>query len=238
MTDLNREIAHSKKNYPKGVEKYLKTCHEGNLYIMSEYHEDMVNLIEYFKISPRDKLSTDSKIEQIQEIVEILIELKENLKIHHGHLTPHNILISKDSKKLQICDIGLTALKKYSACLFNYMNKSQFSCPQTLEEKGNVALQATEKSDVYSLGMIMWFMFREQIPFHNLSSSAVKTYILDDRARPKIPENLDESLCQLVRVCWQQNPENRPTLNEISEFLKTYTQKMTAKNNEKKISFY
>ena len=63
MTDLNREIAYSKKTYPNGVEKYLKTCHEGNLYILSEYHEDMVNLIEYFKISPRDKLSQDSKIE-------------------------------------------------------------------------------------------------------------------------------------------------------------------------------
>ena len=234
MTDLNKEIAYSKKTYPAGVEKYLKTCHEGSLYILSEFNENMLNLIDYIKISPRDRLSQEIKIDLILKIVETLIDLKENLQIHHGHLKPHNILISKDGKKIKICDVGLVSLKKYSAFLFSYMNKSQFSCPQVLEEKGNVVLQPNEMSDVYSLGMIIWFLFREQIPFHNLSINVINKYVIDDRARPKIPEHLDESLSQLMRVCWQQNPENRPSLVQIKEFLIKYNEKDIVTSTEKK----
>jgi len=60
-----------------------------------------------------------------------------------------------------ICDFGLNFFKKYTAIstadsMDKYINKSQYTAPEILEEKGTAADKISEEADVYSFGMIMW----------------------------------------------------------------------------------
>ena len=55
-------------------------------------------------------------------------------------------------------------------------------------------LHPTEKSDVYSLAFIMWYIMQEQMPFDGLDLNCVKKYIIEDKSRPKIGEDVDPSI--------------------------------------------
>ena len=56
--------------------------------------------------------------------------------------------------QVKICDLGLIQLKKLMMHKNNYTNKSQYTSPEHLEEKGNIVVNAVGSSDVYSFGMI------------------------------------------------------------------------------------
>lgn len=68
---------------------------------------------------------------------------------------------------IKIVDYGLRAIKKYSGLVNGYCNKSGFTAPECLIEKGNVVSHsATRESDIYSYGMILYNLFAETIPFY------------------------------------------------------------------------
>lgn len=62
-------------------------------------------------------------------------------------------------------DYGLRALKKYCGLVSGYSNKSGFTAPECLEERGNVVSARNKASDIYSLGMVIYELFNEKVPF-------------------------------------------------------------------------
>ena len=74
--------------------------------------------------------------------------------------------------------------------------------------------------DIYSFGMILWELENEQRPFDNERSNDVYNLLIRDKLRPKISENTDKSLALLIRRCWQDTAEKRPTLLKILDNLK------------------
>ena len=42
-----------------------------------------------------------------------------------------------------------------------------------------------------------------------------KQLVVDKRQRPLIPATLQPELATLIRACWQHQPEQRPTANQI-----------------------
>lgn len=67
--------------------------------------------------------------------------------------------------------------------------------------------------------MIMWFMFFEQIPFENIPLQHIIKYIVNDKSRPKIQEDYNILISQLIRACWQNCAEKRPDLLDVLEFI-------------------
>ena len=74
--------------------------------------------------------------------------------------------------------------------------------------------------DIYSLGMILWEMETGHIPFESESPSQVFSLLATDKMRPRIPAETNKSLALLIRRCWQDNSEKRPSLPKILESLK------------------
>jgi serine/threonine protein kinase len=49
--------------------------------------------------------------------------------------------------------------------MIGYTNKSYYTAPELLSERGNIVSNPTTEGDVYSLGMVLYEMFNEKIPF-------------------------------------------------------------------------
>ena len=71
--------------------------------------------------------------------------------------------------------------------------------------------------DTYSLGMILWELDTGEKPFKNEKASSVFHLLMNEKLRPKIPESTNKNLALLIRRCWQDCAEKRPSYNKIIE---------------------
>jgi serine/threonine-protein kinase TNNI3K len=170
----------------------------GSLY--SALHEKKINF------------SLQKKVELAREIAFSMKLLHDQGRIH-GHLTPHNILL--DSRNILVSDLGMVHLKKYVGLLGNYSNKSAWSSPEVLKEGGNVVIKATTHDDVYSFGMILWEIMMEQEPFPDYSLKKLKEMVGEQGYRPALEEFEVPGVQELIKSCWNINPQSRPTFHLV-----------------------
>ena len=141
--------------------------------------------------------------------------------IVHGHLNSNNILLDKDFFP-KIADFFFHDLKKFLALSKGYTNKTAFTAPEYLKENSAIVSNPKKEGDVYSFGMILWELFVEKEPFQGIKLKELKKIVIDENSRPKIPEMMPFYIANLIRCCWQQEPEKRPNFTEISECLESH----------------
>eukprot|EP01130_Rhizamoeba_saxonica_P011882 TRINITY_DN4950_c0_g1_i1.p1 TRINITY_DN4950_c0_g1~~TRINITY_DN4950_c0_g1_i1.p1 ORF type:complete len:340 (+),score=76.04 TRINITY_DN4950_c0_g1_i1:951-1970(+) len=74
---------------------------------------------------------------------------------------------------------------------------------------------ATEYADVYSYGIVTYEILAEEEPFARGISQIECCRIARSENRPEIPEYIPVSMAQLIRSCWKQKKEDRPSLTDV-----------------------
>ena len=81
----------------------------------------------------------------------------------------------------------------------------------------------SKKSDVYCMGMIMWELTTGCKPFANVEHDINLIFKILDGERPEITEDTPECYANLMKSCWNSDPEERPSMIEIRKtFSKWY----------------
>src|SRR5947208_16422300 len=92
-----------------------------------------------------------------------------------------------------------------------------YLAPEVLSKK-----PYTKESDIYSFGMIMWESTTGKKPFHDRPHNHLLISDILKGERPQITDDTPEFYAELMKKCWNNNPENRPTAEEICECLEEY----------------
>ena len=80
----------------------------------------------------------------------------------------------------------------------------------------------TKESDIYSFGMIMWEHTTGKKPFHDREHNHLLISDILNGERPQITDDTPKFYSDLMKRCWDYNPENRPTAKEIRKCLWEY----------------
>ena len=80
----------------------------------------------------------------------------------------------------------------------------------------------TKKSEIYSFGMIMWEYTTGKKPFHDRPHNHILILDILKGERPQITDDTPKFYAELMKRCWDHNPENRPTAEEIHDCFKGY----------------
>lgn len=125
----------------------------------------------------------------------------------HRDLKSPNLLVDR-SWNIKIADFGLSALKTDAS------SDSQVSLLWTAPE---ILLKLprcySEKSDIYSFGMVLWELMSRQTPFESLAAAAVSPAVVNGE-RPVIESTWDEHMSHLIAACWGHASIARPTVKE------------------------
>jgi len=76
----------------------------------------------------------------------------------------------------------------------------------------------TEKTDIYSLGLVFWTLLARQKPFPETAADNVRQRVLDGD-RPKIEAKWPSGFASLMQRCWEADPSKRPSAKEVSDVL-------------------
>lgn len=118
----------------------------------------------------------------------------------NGKITDFGLAKVKDETTKTLTTSGITLVQTL-----------QWISPEVLD--GN---SATEKSDIYSFGMILYETATNIIPFQNLK---MKDILDSKKSNITIPDYVHPKLKEIIQGCWSQTPAARPTLNSILNIL-------------------
>lgn len=151
--------------------------------------------------------------------------------IIHRDLKPSNIFVveTKIGKQLiKILDFGVAKiLKEGNEKQTEFMGTPRYSSPEQLEGK-----KLDNRSDIYSLGMIMYRLLTKKYPWDLEVDSPAEWYKAHTTRKPNpFPPhlNIPIELERLVLKCLEKAPENRPqNVGEIIQKLESIGRKLQA----------
>lgn len=170
-------------------------------------------ITELLKCSLYDKLTvlTPTKRSVIALRVSQAMEQLHSARIIHRDLKSANILLDDDDMP-RVCDFGLVGFKKRGTKT-GYVGTAQWMAPEILRSSPFY----DEKVDVYSFAVMLWEMLAQKQPYGNMTQDQMVMAILEKGLRPEIlPEYGPPGLIDLIKVCWNEKPSERPSFSQIS----------------------
>jgi len=74
----------------------------------------------------------------------------------------------------------------------------------------------TEKADVFSFGVICWELATRKPPYYGIDGQVVSQKVVREGLRPKITDReAPGAFLDLMRRCWDDNPDKRPNFGSI-----------------------
>lgn len=197
------------------------------VYFVFEYMENG-NLLEYIK---GRCLSTQERVHIIYRIAVGMHYLfsRKPVSIIHRDFKPENILVNRYGE-VKIADFGISK---------QMLNQEQEPPswgiePLTYSSIGTLRWTAPEilstrtygrTCDIYSIGLLIYFIFTGQLPYWNLHNNGAKiAYAKLNDVRPFLDDLNDlPEVEQLVRACTERDPMLRPqTPEDIIRILTTW----------------
>ena len=209
-------LSASSLSHPNIVEIYDVGEDDGDYYIVMEYVEGK-NLKQLLK--KRGKLTVAEVVDIMLQITSAMGVAHDSLIIHRD-LKPQNILI-KDDGEVKITDFGIAmALNATQLTQTNSaMGSVHYFPPEQANGKGS-----SLKSDVYSLGIMMYELLTGTLPFRGDNAVEIALKHLKEpipSIRTELPE-LPQSIENIIIKATAKNPKNRyQNANEMHEDLVT-----------------
>ncbi|GES75236.1 kinase-like domain-containing protein [Rhizophagus clarus] len=178
-------------------------------YLFVMQYADSGNLREYLK-NRVSTLTWEDKIKLSYQITDG-IKFLQGENILHRDLHSGNIVIHQGEAK--IIDLGIAkSIETQTNIHSNVFGSLPYIDPKRLDDP---FYEYNEKSDIYSLGVLMWEISSCTPPFINdISESLLRIDLINGRRENPVPDT-PEVYLKLYKLCWDINPDKRPTISEV-----------------------
>ena len=207
---------------------------DGRLFIVTEYVQGR---------SLKQILETE--VVEIPRVVRLAVQLAEGLDaahsagVIHRDINPENIVVINDRDDIKITDFGFARSREAEATvrltqLGTILGNPSYVAPEQIE-----GYETDERTDIYSLGIVLYEMLCGAVPFIAASPAAVWMKHLNDQPipptslRPDIPLQLEK----IVLRALQKKPEQRwPRMSNLADALRDANRELALKPPMQKIA--
>lgn len=208
--------------HPNIVNIYDVGSEDGTYYIVMEYVEG-ITLKTY--IEKKEHLN-------FKEAVSIAIQVGRGIEaahaknIIHRDIKPQNVMISVEGK-VKVTDFGIAKATTSNTMHSDVMGSVHYSSP---EQARNGFVDG--RSDIYSLGIVMYEMVTGRVPFNGDNTVAIAIQHLQTEIVPPsaYATDLPVSLEKIILKCTQKIADNR--YNNITELLTDLKKALVSPNED------
>lgn len=204
LADVRRELdIHMAMDHP----------HVAKMDMVFEADEEVHMVMEYLEggtvfdqIHAGRQYDEDSLAETLSQML-LSVEYLHRQSIVHLDLKPENfVYTSKDSDHLKLIDFGFAARWNQKNTMSRQCGTTDFIAPEVLRRSYGT------QADMWSIGVIAYFLLVGRMPFRGEDRSATLKNILRGKAEP-FPQHLANShlACDFVKQLLVTNPKRRMT---------------------------
>jgi len=175
--------------------------------------DDAYVAMEYVPGGTLEPLTLPGKLVQLERVIEIIFKCTRALEhafhngIIHRDIKPANILLSTaDGTDIRISDFGSAFQATSEVTQIANLGSPAYMSPQQVRE-----MQIDHRSDIYSLGVVMYQLLTGHLPFESNNNYSLVYRIANEiplaitEYRPELPEALDV----IVRRAMEKDVEYR-----------------------------
>ncbi|CAF4050469.1 unnamed protein product [Rotaria sp. Silwood1] len=150
---------------------------------------------------------------QIAKGINYLHQLQPS--VLHRDIKSGNFLLERayEGYTVKVCDFGLAKTRNETSS----RTSSSHSLACTLQWTAPEILRLehyTEKSDIYSLGVVYWELITKQKPYDGYNDGVIRAFVLAKERLP-IPDTTPSTFCAVVEKCWAHSPNDRPNTSDL-----------------------
>ena len=194
-------------------------------------------VMEYINGKTLNELIKDKGRLNSTAVVSISKQIANALDCAHKHhiihrdIKPHNIIID-ENLNVKVTDFGIARIATSSTITYtsSVLGTVHYISPE--QAKGKFI---DEKSDIYSLGVVMYEMVTGRVPFDTDNAVGIAMqHINEPLVEPiKLVPNLEPWLNSIIVKCMEKTPENR--FDSASSLIKALDEKHI--DNNQKVTF-
>ncbi|GBB84051.1 hypothetical protein RclHR1_01070001 [Rhizophagus clarus] len=151
------------------------------------------------------------------KMFKLAYQIAEGIKYLHGENILHRDLHSKNivvhQEEAKIIDLGIAK----SAETETNLHKGVFGMIAYIDPKilENHSYKYDKKSDIYSLGVLMWELSSGNPPFINEKNDYILKSRLTGGDREEPVSGTPDKYLKLYKLCWDGNPDLRPSIDKV-----------------------
>lgn len=133
------------------------------------------------------------------------LELAHNNQIVHRDIKPQNIIISREGK-VKVTDFGIAKSVSSNTNTSDAMGSVHYTSPE--QARGGYS---DAKSDIYSMGIVMYEMVTGRVPFDGETTVVVAVkHLQEDIVSPRVyASDIPVSLEHIILKCTEKSPDRR-----------------------------
>ncbi len=208
--------------HPNIVNIYDVGSEDGMHFIVMEYVEG-ITLKTY--IEKKGQLSFKESVSIAIQVARG-IEAAHNKDIIHRDIKPQNIIISTEGK-VKVTDFGIARAASSNTISSDVMGSVHYASP---EQARNGFVDG--RSDIYSLGIVMYEMITGRVPFDGDTTVAVAIqHLQEEMTSPRVyAPNVPISFEKIILKCTQKNADRR--YQAISELISDLRKSLANPNDD------
>ena len=200
----------------------LKLCHHKNIIHLIDYFETIENIIIILNYIEGNTLGDYLKINNFSfkepKIANIVLQIANGLKylhkfgIIHRDLKPDNIMIEQNNNEVKIMDFGLSKIASKEEKLNEGFGTLYYAAPELIQNN-----PYNKEVDVWSLGVILYYMFTGCYPFMGKEEVEIEDKIINEPVEFKDGEweVISDKVKDLIRKCLEKDPEERIIIDDF-----------------------
>ncbi|MEM6956667.1 MAG: protein kinase [Myxococcota bacterium] len=183
--------------------------------------EDLADLLDRGPLSPQDAVTIGLGVARA-------LEAAHNHRVVHRDLKPANIFVRNDASGpdcVKVVDFGISKLIGETGELTS--TGVVVGTPMYMSPEQITAKTVDHRTDIYSLGAVMYEMLAGDAPIRGGSAAALAIKVVTESPTPlmKVRPELSKPLAKMVERLMAKRPEDRfATMREVREQLEAYVQ--------------
>ena len=240
LYDLEQEWVSNEENYDK---LFTQKLSQTNGEIISKkrgfnYVEEYGHCVTplWISISPLYKIALDkwilngfAKLSKLSKLIFMSLQIAYSVELihtipggpfHHTDIQPRQFLLDENDYiyindfnrgKFQPYYFGDGDNDKIEKCWYcGHRSRGHWRAPEEPKKR-----PLNEKLDIFSMGLTIWSLYSNDIPFRDATFDDLTYLYYDLRRIPEMTPNIPPAIKDIIRSCLKWDPRQRPTATQV-----------------------